>query len=202
MLPSRITNLDLSLPYASTKELLSMLRNMMLTVGKSWVLVLIIGSIFGLNLAYWNRGDLLSLLVSEGIAAWEALLLTIAVLLANAFDVRQLARLFSIASHAVLVGIFVSILLGYNLYLQDLNTVRLNRDPLVFSLEAYKNQHGRYPDKLSAVILKPDEKPRLLDDTVLYYQDGERFMLSFFDPDPVVRFWIYDSVKKRWKITN
>ncbi|MFN8490160.1 MAG: hypothetical protein U0350_21410 [Caldilineaceae bacterium] len=179
-----------------------MLRNLMLTVGKSWVLVIVLGSVFGLNLAYWNRGDLLSLLVSEGIAAWEALLLAIAVLLANAFAVRQLARICTIASHAVLVGIFVSILLGYNLYLQDLNTVRLSRDPLIFSLEAYKNRHGHYPDKLSAVTLTPDEKPRLLDDTVLYYKDGERFMLSFFDPDPTVRFWIYDSVKKRWKITN
>ncbi len=179
-----------------------MMRNKIITFCKRWTFVIVTGGGLGLNLVFWTRSDLLSLLLSVGVAVWDTFLLATAALLANAFGARRFAKLCVITINIVVMGVFVSIVLGYGIYIQDINAVKLYREPLVLSLEAYKNQHGRYPDKLSAVTNTYRGKPRLIEDTILYYNAGDRFLLSFFDPDPEIRFWIYDSAKKRWKITN
>lgn len=178
------------------------MRNKLITFCKRWAVIIVIGGIFGLNLFYWTRGDLLSLLLSVGIAAWNIFLLATAALLANALGVRRFAKFCVMGINMVVIGVFVTIVLGYGAYLQDIDAVKRYREPLVFSLEAYKNQHGRYPDRLSAVTGAYQGKPRLIEDTILYYNTGDRFLLSFFDPNPEVRFWVYDSAQKRWKVTD
>ena len=178
------------------------MRNKIITFCKRWAFVIAIGGIFCLNFIYWTRGDLVSLLLGVGIAIWDTFLLATAALVANAFGARRFAKICIIVINIVVIGLFASIVVGYSIYVQDMNAVKLYREPLVLLLEAYKNQHGRYPDKLSAVTNTYSGKPRLIEETILYYNTGDRFLLSFFDPDPTIRFWVYDSTKKRWRITN
>ena len=178
------------------------MRNKLITFCKRWTFVIVAGGVFGLNLVFWTRGDLWALLLGAGIAAWDTFLLATTALLAHILGARRFVRPCVIAINIAVIGIFVAIVSGYLLYIQDINAVKSYREPLVFSLEAYKNQHGRYPDRLSAIGNLAKNKPRLLDDTVLYYRSGDRFFLTFFDPDPLIRFWVYDSVEKRWRITN
>jgi len=178
------------------------MRNKIISFCKRWVLVIAISGGFCLNFIYWTRGDLVSLLLGVGIAIWDTFLLAIAALVANTFGARRFAQLCIVAINMIVLGLFASIVVGYGIYVQDMNAVKLYREPLVLSLETYKNQHGRYPDKLSTVTNLYGGKPHLIEDTMLYYNTGDRFLLSFFDPDPTIRFWVYDSAKKQWRITN
>lgn len=153
-------------------------------------------------LALWTRGDLTPLVLSAGMAAWHCFVLAAIALFVGAIGAKRFAKLCLIGVAVTLIQLFVTVIVGYSIYLQDLNDVRQYSQAVVFQLEAYKAEHGYYPNQLSAVATTTDQQPRLMREAVLYYHTNEHFLLSVVDPEYSGRFWVYDSIARHWKLTD
>ena len=101
-----------------------------------------------------------------------------------------------------MLGVLISLTLGYRIYLEDIRAVKSYCQPLVHSLELYKHQHGYYPQQISAVVDPAEQAPYLTPEMLMYYNVGDRFLLSFVDPNYGVGFWVYDSAARHWQYTN
>jgi hypothetical protein len=171
-------------------------------VYKRLTVVMAAGSLFGVAMALGTRGDFWPLLLGLGVALWNGLLLAGGAVLANAFGARRIARFCVTGIAAVMLGVLVSLTLGYRIYLEDIRAVKSYCQPLVHSIELYKNQHGHYPEQISAVTDVTEPVPYLTPEMLMYYNVGDRFLLSFVDPNRGLGFWVYDSSARQWRYTN
>jgi hypothetical protein len=178
------------------------MRSKFIKFGNLLSIILIVGTLLGGLIAYWADSALTLLVLSAGLAGWHGLVLVVGSLLANAVGASRFARLCIIGIAIVVIQTCVGMLLGYNSHLQNMREVRLYSQELVTHLEIYKAQNGRYPDQLSLVTAPRGNSPHFTSDTLLYFQNGDRFLLSVLDPERVNHFWLYDSINKEWKLTR
>lgn len=164
-------------------------------------IVSVVGAGLGVLLALWTRGALTPLVLSAGMAAWHGFVLAAIALFTSAVGAKRFAKLCLIGVSVMVIQLCVTVIVGYSIYLQDIQDVHQYSQAVVFQLEAYKATHGHYPNQLSAVAAS-DPQPRLVKEAVLYYHTDEHFLLSVVDPDYSGRFWVYDSIVRRWKLTD
>ena len=178
-------------------------RNVYLqNIYKRLTIVAAAGSLFGVILALGTRGDFWPLLLGLAVALWNGLLLAGGAVLAHAFGARRIARFCATGIAAVMLGVLISLTLGYRIYIEDIRAVKSYGQPLVYLLELYKEQHGYYPQQISAVADPAAQVPYLTPEMLMYYNVGDRFLLSFVDPNRGVGFWVYDSAARHWQYTN
>jgi hypothetical protein len=182
---------------------LGMLRSKLIRFGNLVIIVAVTGILLGLNFAYSLQGQPHSMLFSSGMAAWDALVLAAGALLANVLGAQRFARLCVLGVTIALIQICTSTVLGYTIHQQGATDIKEYSQTLVYVLDRHKNLHGVYPGKLSELSTTMlAELPPIEPTSLLYYRDGDRFILSFRDPDPQRGSWVYDSAKKRWHLSQ
>lgn len=100
-----------------------------------------------------------------------------------------------------LAGIGLSVVPGRALLARDVDRAKLYCRGLVPRLEAARRAAGGYPESLSEIGERPEERPRLLRDNPyeFYASDGETFTFDFVDPSGMLEGLRWDSRVGDWE---
>jgi hypothetical protein len=154
------------------------------------VLLLIFVSLgINLGLAYTLRGgidQLICVAFAIGFVAAPAFLLAVIGFVVSKTHLWPDARRFAGQSFVVSLvagSTFGSLILAEPLLREDISTAKSYCENLVPLLDAYQQQHGRYPENLEAIAPLPPLPNRLeMKKMYLLVNDGAAFEFNFRDP--------------------
>lgn len=95
------------------------------------------------------------------------------------------------------VCLIISLIVGKSVHQREIQEAHDYIDGVVPKLEAFHDEHGRYPAHLEEADLP--SPPALLAESHSYYGDESHFRFEFLDHASIMRGFSFDSESREWK---
>jgi hypothetical protein len=153
---------------------------------------------------FWGRGRFhrelffFSLVVLVGIPLFGVSFIgTIAAWITGKRQIRSVF-LKSIVASLVFIALSIPLYLAYYVADDDAEAAKSFCEDLVPALERIKNEEGRYPETIDALIAGK-ELPDYLKDTAFYSTDGASFDFMVIDQSSMMGGWTYYNTRPVWE---